>query len=155
MKKLLIACGLVVLVVLALTTQLPSTADSPRLTPGVASLRLSTPHAALVGMWTRTPGTHPAFQLVVHRVHPGWADVVVAWGDVFPIGTFPYQTRARAKLLDEGGCHVATPMHMTFILSEDRNTLVGTRLPFDHWDSVVLVRQATRTALAQTLPLPE
>jgi hypothetical protein len=153
---MLIASALLVLLVtLGLNTQLSGTLDRHAGQSDVPAFSLPAAAPALIGTWDRQSDGSPALRMVVKAVYPGWADVVVACGDDSPRGAFTNRMRARARLLEEGGFHVSGPLHMTFVLSEDRNLLVGTRTPLDPLAAVVLARKAADHDSIPILPLPE
>lgn len=107
------------------------------------------PTSALSGVWEGTWGHRMPTRVVVERLHPECATVLLAWGDVPVEGIPSGSMRLRAKILPDGRLHVADPFQLTFTLSEDGRDLVGTRGPADPSVSVVLKRVAPDTALAR------
>ncbi len=81
---------------------------------------------ALSGIWEAKWGMRMPSRLVVERLHPEWANVLVAWGQVPGDGTPNRWMRFRARILPGGRLHLAHPLNLTFTLSDDNLDLIGT-----------------------------
>ena len=110
---------------------------------------------ALSGVWEGSWGGNLASRVVVERIHPGWATVLLAWGDLPKQAVNHGWMRVRAKLLSDGQFHVAHPVNLTFTVSEDGMILVGTKGKADPTTSIVLRRAESNASLAQLTTNPE
>ncbi len=126
-----IRVAIIILALICLGGYLVATVTPPT-SPVTAALVRSLPAlppqvAALSGVWEGLgPGDLPA-RLVVEDLRENWAIVSFTWGE-YPEGRF-YKgwSRVKAKVLPDGRLFWWHPGEVTFQLSEDWNSLVGTR----------------------------
>jgi hypothetical protein len=103
----------------------PSTpGPEPRIVPPAPDLPSVV--GALSGVWETVGDRVMPSRLVVESLHEHWATILFAWGND-PAGKFTQGTiRAKAKVLPDGRLFFRQMGGISFMLSDDWTTLVGT-----------------------------
>jgi len=113
MKKIIIglACLLMALVGIALVGQLFAQPREIQITPAYHDVDPAI--AALSGVWDASPPHRLVTRVVVEKVRPKWATVLIFWSDRFGGGPYANWQRVKARVLATGDLQWGYPLLYT------------------------------------------